>query len=138
MPWTQRLLPDAYQLLSGAGDSHGAPSGMRRAQARGGSRRLQPGSATPRALAGPIALLARGTGGPTRAEWLPLEDESPGEMEVLWPSEGGWTAAHDRIAARLMDHGVLRLHLDGTPDEAVTALEEALAARSARSEPAIP
>jgi len=128
MPWTQRLLTDAPRFFPELATA------TARLQASG-EHKLEvdldahsPGSATPRALAGPIAILARGTGGRTRAEWLPLSDESPSEVEVLWPWEGGWTAAHERTADRLLDHGVLRLHLNGTPDEAVTALEAALAA----------
>jgi hypothetical protein len=125
MPWTQRLLPDATTFFPGLG------SATPRLQANG-EHKLEidldvhaPGAATPRATAGPIVLLARDSGGPTRAEWLsPVA--APSEVETLWPWEFDWTAAHERTAARLLEHGVLRLHLNSTPDEAVTALEAAL------------
>ena len=45
-------------------------------------------------------------------------------LEVHWPWDGGWTAAHERGARELAAHGVYRLHINGTPDEAVDALEE--------------
>ena len=130
MPWTQRLLPDAprfFPELAGA---------TARRQANGEDK-LEvdldvhaPGTATPRALAGPVVLLARGTGGPTRAEWLPRVGGSAAEVDVLWPWDGGWTAAHERTATRLMNRGILRLHLNSTPDEAVDALERALELRA--------
>ena len=125
MPWTQRPLPDATRFFPGLA---GATA---RLQANG-ERKLEldldehaPGTATPHATAGPIVLLARDSGGPTRAEWLSAL-AAPTEVETLWPWESGWTAAHERTAARLLEHGVLRLHLNSTPDEAVTALEAAL------------
>jgi hypothetical protein len=137
MPWTQRLLPDAPRFFPELA------SATARLQANG-EHKLEvdldehaPGAATPRAVAGPVVLLARGTGGPTRAEWLDLDAAAaPGAaapggeapvVEVLWPWENGWTPAHERTTTRLLDHGVLRLHLNGTPDEAVDALEAALA-----------
>jgi hypothetical protein len=130
MPWTQRLLPDATRFFPGLG------SATARLQANG-EHKLEidldehaPGTATPQATAGPIVLLARDSGGPTRAEWLsPLA--APSEVET-WPWELGWTAAHEQTAARLLEHGVLRLHLNSTPDEAVTALEAALEPAAAR------
>ena len=125
VPWTQRLLADAPRFFPELATS------TARLQANG-EHKLEvdldvhaPGRATPRALAGPVALLARDSGGPTRAEWLDPDDEAT-EVEVLWPWEGGWGEAHDSTAARLLDHGVLRLHLNSTPDEAVDALEAAL------------
>ncbi|MCI0583227.1 MAG: hypothetical protein L0227_10120 [Chloroflexi bacterium] len=124
MPWTQRLLPDAPRFFP---ELAAAPA---RLQASG-EHKLEvdldahaPGAATPRALAGPIALLVRDSGGPTRAEWL--GPGSAAEVEVLWPWEAGWTAAHERTASSLLDGGLLRVHLNSTPDEAVEALEAAL------------
>ena len=131
MPWTQRLLPDAPRFFPELFDS------AVRLQANGELKleldldEHSPGAATPRAAAGPVVLLARDSGGPTRAEWLAPADD-PAGVEVLWPWEGGWTAAHDRVAARLLDHGVLRLHLNSTPDAAVDALEAALATTARR------
>ena len=126
IPWTQRLLPDAPRFFPELLDT---PAVLQ----VNGEHKLEvdlddhsPGAATPRAAAGPVVLLARGTGGPTRAEWL-SPDDAPAEVEVLWPWEAGWTDAHDRTAARLLDQGVLRLHLNGTPDEAIDALEGMLA-----------
>jgi hypothetical protein len=131
MPWTQRLLPDAPRFFPELLDSPAIlqPSGEHKLELDLDDH--TPGAATPRAAAGPVVLLARDTGGATRAEWL-APDDDPTEVEVLWPWEGGWTTAHDRVAARLLDQGVLRLHLNSTPDEAVDALEAALATAAAR------
>lgn len=127
VPWTQRLLPDAPRFFPELATA------TARLQANG-EHKLEvdldihaPGRATPRALAGPMVLLARDTGGPTRGEWLDPADAT-GDVEVLWAWEGGWTEGHERTAQRLLDHGVLRLHLNSTPDEAVDALAAALAA----------
>jgi hypothetical protein len=132
VPWTQRLLPDAPRFFPELA------AATPRLQANG-EHKLEvdldvhaPGRATPRALAGPMVLLARDTGGPTRGEWLDPADDAV-EVEVLWAWEAGWTAAHQRTAQRLLDHGLLRLHLNSTPDEAVDALEDALAGRSRTS-----
>jgi len=131
MPWTQRLLPDAPRFFPELAES------ATRLHVNG-EHKLEldldehsPGAATPRAAAGPVVLLTRDSGGPTRAEWLSPGD-APADVEVLWPWEGGWTAAHDRVAARLLDRGVLRLHLNSTPDEAVDALEAAFATAALR------
>ncbi|HEX5588932.1 MAG TPA: hypothetical protein VFX65_01395, partial [Candidatus Limnocylindrales bacterium] len=127
LPWTQRLLPDATRFFP----ELGRPVPTRQ---QNGEQKLEidldvhlPGAAVPRALAGPVVLLVRGSGGPSRGEWL-SPAEGAAEVEVLWPWDGGWTEGHERTAARLLDHGVLRLHLNGSPDEAVDALEAALAA----------
>ena len=137
MPWIQRLLPDAATHFP---ELASAPA---RLQANG-ERKLEvdlddhaPGAATPRAAAGPIALLARSTGGPTRADWLDPE-AAPSDVEVLWPWEGRWSEAHERTATRLLALGVLRLHVNGTPDEAVDALETALSSVPARIPAPIP
>jgi hypothetical protein len=127
MPWTQRLLPDAPRFFPELGEAKA------RLQANG-EHKLEidlddhaPGAATPRAAAGPVVLLARDSGGRTRAEWLTPGD-APAEVEVLWPWEGGWTAARQGTAERLLDGGLIRLHVNGTPDEAIDALEGILAA----------
>ena len=62
----------------------------------------------------------RGTGGPTRIE--PIE----ADLELLWPWDGGWTPDHERGAARLAAQPRYRLHMNGTPDAAVDALEALL------------
>ncbi|MEW5990229.1 MAG: hypothetical protein AB1736_02640 [Chloroflexota bacterium] len=132
MPWTQRLMPDTPRFFPELATS------VARLQANG-EHKLEvdldvhlPGAATPRAAAGPVVLLARDTGGPTRAEWLDAAS-SPAEVEVLWPWQVGWTSSHEATATRLLAHGLLRLHLNGRPDEAVDALERALAAPAGAS-----
>lgn len=127
MPWIQRLLPDAARFFPEL-------AGRTARRQWSGEQKLEvdldahaPGAGTPRAAAGPVVLLTRGAGGPTRADWL-SPDEDPADIEVLWPWEAGWTPEHDRTAARLLDHGVVRLRMNGTPEEAADALEQALSA----------
>jgi hypothetical protein len=122
MPWVQRLMPDARTLFP---ELAGVP--LRR-QPNGESKievdldRVHPGRAVPCAAAGPILQLARGSGGPTRTE--PVDAGAiDDELEVHWPWHGGWSAEHERGARLLAGGGVHRLHMNGTPDEAVDAIE---------------
>ena len=123
MPWVQRLLPDARTLFP---ELAGLPD---RVRPNGESKidveldDIHPGRAVPCAAPGPIVLLSRDDGGPTRLE--PVADAELAEaLEVHWPWDGGWTDAHERGARELGAHGVFRLHVNGPPDEAVDALEE--------------
>lgn len=124
-PWIQRLLPDARRLFP---ELAGLPD---RLQANGETKivvdldSVQPGSAVPCAPAGPIVRLERGTGGPSRIE--PVDPAGDGAaLDVNWPWDGGWTAEHDRGLAMLARHGIHRLHMNGSPDEAVDLLERLL------------
>jgi hypothetical protein len=121
LPWIQRLLPDARQ--------HFAELGVlepRRQQ--NGELKLEvdldaayPGRAQPCAPAGAVVVLERAHDGATTIERIDgaaaLE-----AIEVSWPYDGGWTAAHERTLARLADGGVYRLRNGGSPDAAVDAL----------------
>jgi hypothetical protein len=129
MPWVQRLLPDAAALFPELADE--AP----RRQPNGESKlevdldRVQPGRAVPCARAGPILLLHRGTRGATRIESVdPAEVE--GELEIHWPWDGGWSERHEHGARLLAAVDVHRLHMNGTPDEAVDAIERLMDGRS--------
>lgn len=134
-PWTQRLMPDVTSFFP---ELDGLPA---RVQANGEHKfevdidRHLPGSATPRATAGPVVTLARGTGGPTRAEWrvepgagtpATVAAGGPADLEVLWAWDGGWTADHERLVVDLLRHGLIHLAMNGMPDEAVDALEALL------------
>jgi hypothetical protein len=129
MPWVQRLLPDAAAFFPELGD---VPP---RRQPNGESKlevdldRVQPGRAVPCAPAGPILLLARGTGGPTRTERVdPAAAES--QLEIHWPWDGGWSEWHEHGAGLLAGRDVHRLHMNGTPDDAVDAIERLMDARA--------
>ena len=122
MPWVQRLLPDARTLfpeLAGLPD-HVRPNGESKIEVE--LERLLPGSTVPCAAPGPIVLLSRADGGPTRLEPVGAADAAE-SLEVHWPWDGGWSEAHERGAAMLGESGVFRLHVNGSPDEAVDVLE---------------
>ena len=122
MPWVQRLLPDAREMfpeIAGLPD-HVRPNGESKIDVE--IDRVFPGRAVPCAAPGPIVLLSRGDGGPTRVE--PAEGTDPADaLEVHWPWDGGWSDAHEAGARALGAHGVFRLNVNGSPDEAVDALE---------------
>jgi hypothetical protein len=121
MPWVQRLLPDARALfpeIAGLPD-HLRPNGESKIDVE--LDRVHPGRAVPCAAPGPIVLLSRGDGGPTRIE--PVEDAGRADaLEIHWPWDGGWSDRHEAGARSLGAHGVFRLHVNGPPDEAVDAL----------------
>jgi len=124
LPWTLRLLPDArthFPELAGLPDRL-QPNGETKIEVELDA--VRPGSAIPCARPGPVVFVERGTGGPTRIEALPAT--APASIEVHWPWDSGWTAGHDRIVERLADQGVYRLHMNGTPDEAVNQIERLL------------
>ena len=120
LPWTQRLLPDARELIPETAGIEGRrqPSGEVKIEVDLDA--VFPGRAVPCAPAGPTVELVRGTGGPTRIE--PIE----ADLEFLWPWDGGWTAEHERGAARLAAQPRYRLHMNDTPDAAVDVLETLL------------
>jgi hypothetical protein len=120
MPWTQRLLPDARDLIPEIAGIEGRrqPNGEVKLEVDLDS--VFPGRAVPCAQAGPLVELVRDSGGPTRIE--PIE----ADLELLWPWDGGWSPDHQRSAARLAAQPRYRLHMNASPDAAVDALETLL------------
>ncbi len=121
-PWVHRLLPDAprwFPELAGRAPVR-QPNGEHKIPLEVDT--LGPGLAVPTATPGPVVLLARGTGGPTRLEPL-TGPEAAAAFEVHWPWDGGWTEVHERAVRDLLAGGVVRLHMNGAPDEAVDLLE---------------
>ena len=130
MPWTQRLLPDAAERFPELRGHEPAlqPNGELKLQIDMDA--VYPGRAVPMAAAGPVVVLQRGSGGPTRIVPVPAS-EAEQLVEVLWAIEQAWTEDHERAAASLLAGGVYRLEVNGTPDEAVDALEAAFGERGA-------
>jgi len=125
VPWTQRLLPDARGLFPELADFDVGlrPNGELKIEVDLDA--VHPGRAVPCAMPGPIVFLERGSGGSTRVEALDASDERV-TLEVHWPWDRGWTADHELGAERLGAAGFYRLHMNGSPDEAVDALEAVL------------
>lgn len=124
MPWVHRLMPDAprhFPELAGL-QPRPQPNGEQKLEVD--MDVLYPGRAVPSAQPGPIVILERGGGG-TRMERLDAR-EAEDAIEVTWPWGAGWTAALEHAARQLIHGGVYRLHVNGTPDEAVDALDELL------------
>jgi len=48
-------------------------------------------------------------------------------FEVVWPWWVGWTEEMERQVPRLLARGSYRLHMNGSPDQAVNALDALLA-----------
>ena len=68
MPWVQRLLPDAGRFFPELSEVRPRRQPNGEAKLEVDLDRVHPGRAVPCAAAGPILLLARDTGGPTRIE----------------------------------------------------------------------
>jgi hypothetical protein len=126
LPWTQRLLPDAPRFFPELADLVARPQPNGETKVQVDLDAAYPGRAVPCARAGPVLLVTRGPG-PTRLEAVPAGDA---DLELLWPFDGGWTPAHEATAAGLLAGGCFRLHVGGTPDEAVDLLDDWLARRS--------
>ncbi len=127
LPWTQRLLPDAPRFFPELSDLVARPQPNGETKVQVDLDTVYPGRAVPCARAGPVLLVTRGPG-PTRLDPVPADDA---DLELLWPFDGGWSATHEETATGLLAGGCFRLHVGGTPDEAVDLLDDWLAQRSA-------
>jgi hypothetical protein len=129
LPWVQRLLPDATLLFPELARLEPRPQANGETKLEVDLDDVLPGRAVPCAPAGPIVVLERPAdgGGGGRVEVL---DESAAmeAVEVQWPYDGGWSEAHERTVARLLEGGVYRLRNGASPDAAVDAIEALLAA----------
>jgi hypothetical protein len=90
---------------------------------------VYPGRAVPTARPLAIVALERASSGPTRLE--PVDPSDDDALELLWAWDSGWGAAHERVAALLGRVPTYRLHLAGSPDEAVRTLEALFATPAA-------
>ncbi len=124
MPWTQRLLPDARDLFpESSPGSTGGGSRTARSSSRSTSTRSSRG--------GPCRARRPGRLVAARARQPAVRRGSNRSRRRRCSScSGRGTAAgpptHERGAARLAAQPRYRLHMNGTPDEAVDALEALL------------
>jgi len=84
---------------------------------------MYPGSTVVQARPGLMVLAKRGSGGPTRVEPASRE-EALSNSEIMWPWQGGWTDELERGSQSLLDGGIYRLYINGSPDETVNALDK--------------
>ncbi len=121
MPWVQRLLVDAremYPELAGI-DLRRQPNAELKLEVD--LEAHYPGRTRPNAHPTAIVVLDRTGSGPTRIERIDPSATS-GLVEVQWPWELDWSERHDRAVELLAELPVYRLHMTGTPDDAVDAL----------------
>ena len=131
-PWKLHLLVDAQRLFPEL-------SGLSPALQINGEWKLEvdleslyPQSTVVQARPGLMVLLVRGSGGLTRVEPISRE-QALSHSEIIWPWQTGWTAELERGSQSLLDGGTLRLHINGTPDQAVDALDSLI--EEARTKP---
>ncbi len=91
-----------------------------------------PNSTMTHADPGLVVLLTRGEHGATHIEPV-SRAEALTELEVVWPWEIGWTDEMEQGAARVVG-GAYRLFMNGSPDEAVDALDTLAAANAGGNE----
>lgn len=119
MPWIQRLLPDAMALFP---------------ELEGTLPRLQPngeakieidldqrfaGRATPHVQPVALVVLSRRPG----ATHLRPAQSGDGELEIQWAwGNASWSADHQLAADSIAQLPLYRLHMGGSPDEALDAL----------------
>ena len=126
LPWVQRLVPDARELFPELSAIAAVRQPNLEMKLEVGLDHFYPGRSVPRAHPGAIVLLERNGGA---GQGLVLLDDAAKEglVEVQWPWPTAWNERHDRAAALIDELPVYRLHVNGTPDEAVDLLEELLA-----------
>lgn len=122
MPWKLRLMPDAARLFPELGGLTPRLQPNGEAKLELDVEALYPAGTLTHAAPGPVVLLARGLEGAGVLEKLPPPDALDG-FEVLWHWREGWTDEMEQAALGLLGCGVYRLVMNGSPDEAVEALE---------------
>jgi hypothetical protein len=90
---------------------------------------LYPHSTLVQTRPGLMVLAERGTAGRTRIEPVSRE-QALSHSEIIWPWQTGWSEALERGSQSLLDGGTFRLHINGTPDDAVDALDGLVAVTS--------
>lgn len=125
MPWKLHLLPDSARFFPELEDEQAT------LQVNGEWKievdlESYPEATTTHAEPGLVLFLERGKQpGPTWIEPVP-HCEALERLEVVWPWWVGWTEEMERQVPRFLERGSYRLHMDGTPDQAVDALDALL------------
>ncbi len=125
MPWVQRLMPDARDMFPELSGIEAVRQPNLEMKLEVSLDRYYPGRSVPRANPAAVVVLDRharpGEG------FVLLDDAAKKDLvEVQWPWPTEWTERHDRAAAPFDALPIYRLHVNGTPDEAVDLLEELL------------
>lgn len=132
-PWKLHLLPDSKRFFSEL--EHEQPqlqiNGEWKLEIE--SELFFPGSTTTNAAPGLVIFLERGAA-PGRAcvEPLPI-GEAVERFEVVWPWQVGWPEEKEQRVFRLLERGTYRLRMEGSPDDAVDALDAVLASLEQRA-----
>ena len=121
-PWKLHLLADARRLFPELSNLPPALQMNNEWKLEVDLESMFPQSTVVQARPGLVVLLARGTGGLTRVEPIHRE-QAMSHSEIIWPWQTGWTDDLERGSQSLLDGGTFRLHINGTPDEAVEALD---------------
>ena len=126
MPWTLHLLPDSVRFFPELADE------QPRLQINGewklevSPERYYAGSTAVCASLGPVLFLERGTSeGTSKLEVVP-HAEALAQVEIVWPYWVGWDEQMEARVPELLEKGVYRLRVNGTPDQAVDVLDRLL------------
>ena len=123
IPWKFHLLADSLRFFPELGN-------QRPAMQVNGEWKIAleieahlPGAALTSAGPGLMVWLTRAAAStPTHCEAVPM-DEARQLFEVAWGWQSGWRAEYDERLGELLHQGTYLLHMNGSPDEAVDALE---------------
>jgi len=121
-PWKFHLLPDAVNFFPELAGRQALLQMNAEWKLELDLEEHRPGSTVVCAPPGPVVMLRRGTPGQTHLEFLE-PDEASRTFEVLWPWDSGWTEEHERAISSLLSKGAHYLWMNGSPDEAVEALD---------------
>jgi hypothetical protein len=123
MPWTLHLLPDAVRIFAELAEEKARLQINGEWKLEVNPERYFPGSTTTSASLGPVLFLERGSRqGESKLEVVPRA-EALEQLEIVWPYWVGWNHEMEVGVPKLLENGAFRLHMNGTPDQAVDALD---------------
>jgi hypothetical protein len=132
MPWKFHLLADSLRFFPEVNryPLHMQVNGEWKVEVE--LNDLFPNATTTNAAPGIIVLLERATSEQPTG-YCPLSrEEARRTFDVVWSWEVGWKADYERALNQLLTQGGYRLYMNGTPDEAVVALNALVAEWKAR------
>jgi hypothetical protein len=126
MPWKFHLLRDSLQFFPelAAEPLHMQVNGEWKIEVELDDH--FPGATVTHAKPGPIVLLERGAAPSTMVEAL-TPAAARQAFDVIWSWTEGWKEQYERQIGRLLEGHVYRLHMNGSPFEAVDALDALVA-----------
>ncbi len=125
-PWRFHLLPDARQLFPEIGGRQEMVQVNGEWKIEIDLEEMYPGSTIIQAAPGPVVLLERKRSVTSGIQPVDRK-QAMSQFEVIWSWQTGWDEYLESASQCLLDHGIYRLSMNASPDDAVDALDTLLA-----------